>query len=1205
MGNSTDTASRLWLSLVIGLAVACGLLLAVRPTTVAAPMKVQPADDFVLWLTPPETSPASELWPLAAEAHQAGWQARSTVVEERLATLRNQERIVAFEPLAGGVGFTITAPVGLPPEVRRWREVSRVTPPGEATPEALDAWWRQGLNVAAVVRPTPLASQQVTTLTLNLGLHSRMVSGSTPRPEPIALSLTRDGELIASSTAMPFPSGSGGYLYAATLFEVYVYGGGGGGGGYCYPAIEPDDVLLAVQAGQTHSLTVPLLTALADQNTVMVYGQTAPSATLSVYLYRYDDTSVVYQQTVTATTTGGYQADFGGLAPLAPRDYGYVFHVSGGGNHVYARYNVPFLRVGFESDYLQGVVAPCAVITATLREPSGAPRDLAYGFSSSNGAFSVYFSTPSQVGDTLVVTAAGQVVSMTIPTLTAHPDAANDVVFGEALPGAAVEVDLYRGPLGYSYPSCPPYGDPDYSLSVTSALTGTLMGVYAADFSGLAGVIAGDYGAVYLTDAAGFQVYRCFAVPFMRAHLGDYYLTGQVNGSGPLTVTVWGSSGIPRDVHWIQAYGSGYFYDDDWEGELRLLAGDRVTVTTRDGEETGITMPWLTANADRANSIVYGQAPPNSSLRVGLSAVGLGLAGGGPPYDPYYDYTLWVTSTASGVYTADFSSLTTMQPGDQGAVFYVDPQDYEAYLEFSVLAAPAVRVQSGGNYVGGALPVESGQVVVTLRDALGRVKATASTWAYDWGSFDVHLYRDGQPVIIKAGDTVEVTAGDTRIQTPTPTSYPTSHAVENAAEDIFIVVAVPTLTVQADRVADVLSGQAPPDAPVEVTWRGGDDWDEAGRTWIVTATAAGDYELDLGAQVDLDRGDQIEVAWTDENGNQVWVAYRVSRIDAALRRNSVYVFGPAYRPLTLTLLSASHALLYTGTDTFNASGRARFGLYDQSGAPLYLGTGQTLVADLADEVMTATLPHLTARVDPQADTVSGEAPPRARLMISFGYYDWNYWPVTATVAGTYSLDLSDIVGGGSIGNGEVVYLHPDGHRVTLNYFAPHIEVALGQPYVNGVAPGPGVVTVTLRDAGGNVKGSGADTSWCGGWFYVSLADAQQEPAPVSGGDEVVVEAAGSVMAFSVPTLTASFDRQTGILTGAAPAGVWLSVVLAGGSRRIQAGADGTYAMDWGDLSPSPGAQGYVRITDGLGNETRLYFAVPYYDLYLPLASRGE
>ena len=177
--------SRLWLILVTGIVAICGLLFALRPTTVASPLTEQPTNVVVLWLVPPRVLSEPRPWPLLADAHQAGWEARSAVVRERLADLRDQGRIGAFGSLPSGIGFTVTIPAGLPSEVDHWREVARVTSLGEATQEALDAWWPLGLDLADGVRSGLLDAQQVTTFTLNLGLHSRLVSGATGRPESI------------------------------------------------------------------------------------------------------------------------------------------------------------------------------------------------------------------------------------------------------------------------------------------------------------------------------------------------------------------------------------------------------------------------------------------------------------------------------------------------------------------------------------------------------------------------------------------------------------------------------------------------------------------------------------------------------------------------------------------------------------------------------------------------------------------------------------------------------------------------------------------------------------------------------------------------------------------------------------------------------------------------------------------------------------
>ena len=152
-----------------------------------------------------------------------------------------------------------------------------------------------------------------------------------------------------------------------------------------------------------------------------------------------------------------------------------------------------------------------------------------------------------------------------------------------------------------------------------------------------------------------------------------------------------------------------------------------------------------------------------------------------------------------------------------------------------------------------------------------------------------------------------------------------------------------------------------------------------------------------------------------------------------------------------------------------------------------------------------------------------------------------------------------------------------------------------------------MVTVTLRDAEGGFKGSGVDMVWPGSWFYVDLADAQSEPVTVTGGDEIIVTATGGAMTYSVPSLTAVLYQQTGLLTGNAPAGLWLSAALDRAKRQVQVGPDGTFSLDWSDYSPSFGEHGNIWVTDDLGNEVRLYFTVSYhygYNIFLPLVNRG-
>jgi hypothetical protein len=1185
-------------------AAVLGLLFCFHPATLLSAFTEQSAahqgtNAVALWLASPQTPPASDHWALTIDAHQAGWLTRSFAVRERLVALQAQQQIVGFAALSGDVGFVITACEELPPEVRSWPEIARITAPEEATPEALAAWWRQGLASMSF----QVQAQQAVTLSLNLGLDSYLVSGRAPRPESIDLTLVLSDVVIASGSADPFPDGMGGYSYVAHLWPVYY----GGGGGFCGWDVLSGGVLEAVQAGRIVSLTVPPLSVLAEQDSGVVSGETAPSATLDIYLYRYADPDSTAQQTVSATPDGSYQASFG---TLAPRDHGYVFYIDASGNGVYAAFHVPWLRIGVGHQYAGGVAMPNQPLVVTLVDAGGNLLDQYHSCTWSTGAFGAYLYPEPQAGHTVVVTAGEQTISMTVPALTAHPSPAQDAVSGETLAGMAVEVDLYVGPLGYESGDTWPTGSPAHVVTTTA----TVGGLYTASLAGLTDLAPPNYGVVYLTDASGYQAYRRFAVPFLRVHVGGYWLIGQVNGRQQVTVTVWSGSGIPRAMDAFATYDNGYF-DRGWLHDLSVLPGDWVTLTQENGQEMGISVPYLTAQADLPGNTVYGKAPPHSQIRVALERHGYPsypaptptpsspfASGGGTDWQ---EYAVWVTSTATGAYTASLNNVVTMEVGDLGTAAWVSAQGHQAYVLWYVPGEVTLRLQRGGNHVSGVyrsnLDWDYPTLTITLRDAMGQVKAQDQTRLRYNSWFEVHLYgQDGWPALIQAGDTVEA-----------------------IVRDQSVALSVPPLTVDANAAGNVIYGQAPPDAQIDVSWRGADGWDAPSRSWTITATASSAYELDLSGEVDVERGDRLEASWVHPDGHTVWTARQLPRIEAMLGERRVTVLGVPYpeAPVTVTLRAADGSLIETAS-TFAKGGHSA-AFYLQS----TLGEGQRLAAQLPGEEVTLTLPRLTSKVDIYADVVQGVAPPNASLQVAVSNSHYWYWPakptasqgkvgaegggwwsswqpVTATVTGTYYVDFSgqsDISAGTK---GTLAYLDPDGHRVFLTFGAPYLEVWLGRTYVKGWSAGPGTVTTTLQHADGTFKGQGMATADSySGRFQPYLYDDAANPVSVQSGDRLIVETGDTVMTVTVPTLSASFDRPGGILSGSAPPGAWLRASLDDMYREVLVSPDGHYALDWSDQDVVAGMGGAVRYVDSVGNVVWIEFMVPWERIYLPLILR--
>ncbi len=209
-------------------------------------------------------------------------------------------------------------------------------------------------------------------------------------------------------------------------------------------------------------------------------------------------------------------------------------------------------------------------------------------------------------------------------------------------------------------------------------------------------------------------------------------------------------------------------------------------------------------------------------------------------------------------------------------------------------------------------------------------------------------------------------------------------------------------------------------------------------------------------------------------------------------------------------------------------------------------------------------------------------------------------PVTVSATGTYSLDLSGVVDlvPGSLGT--VTYTDAEGNQVRVHFAGPYLSVTLGMAAVNGTAPGGLPVTLTLYAPNGEVKGTGRVDPAYTSWFYASLADSQGDPVAVAAGDRLRLQSPGGVLSMTVPTLSVAFDRERHVLTGVAPAGGWLEVLLASFNRRVQTAPDGTWGMDWADVEPRPGDRGEVHYADEHGNRTALPFEIPYYRAFLPL-----
>jgi hypothetical protein len=305
-------------------------------------------------------------------------------------------------------------------------------------------------------------------------------------------------------------------------------------------------------------------------------------------------------------------------------------------------------------------------------------------------------------------------------------------------------------------------------------------------------------------------------------------------------------------------------------------------------------------------------------------------------------------------------------------------------------------------------------------------------------------------------------------------------------------------------------------------------------------------------------------------------------------------------PVNLTLKNSSGATKATASTTSEWDGDFYVYHWDWSCpagcSGLYYDTGDTLYVE-AGLTTTLAIPELTALVDRDADTVSGQAPPNISSTNPYTLpilYAWvqganrhtGWWQmvdkfITTDASGHYStvftytnpttatLDLHP-----PHTYGYLRYVDAQGNQVSLYYHAPEVGVQSYNDWVNGNAGMPRVaVTVTLKSSTGAVKGQFDGNADYYGWFGEGLRDIYDNASRSMPGDVVeMVSESGASVSVPVVELTALADHVADTVTGVGPPNIAVTytnyITLPG--LRVDV---------WG---PSPSPEQWVT-TDGDGN----------------------
>lgn len=1067
--------------------------------------------------------------------------------------------------------------------------------------------------------------------TLNVLISDQTVAGRTNNVGPVLISQMRGTTLIASLSTKPIPDGSG-FFYATKLSSIPQYGLPCYPGGNCFLPLTAGDVIQVAQAGSLLTMTVPAMTALAYPKEDVIRGTAPPSQTVAVSWFSADDPNLSAARTATVTAISEFTVSLAGAADVRPRDSGFVALATGPNATAYQKFIAPFLRAQLNGSNIMGYASPFSLVNLEVRDARGIVRT-GSTIANGDGEFigGVYSGTLYSLAPGDVISASGaQAFSMMVEPVSARASYTQAQVTGTAPANRLVLLEVLHGPISLSYVSTPIIATPTQAVTSTSAGT----------FSAAAALQAGDYGTANISDAEGNQTYVPFTLPYLRARMGEAVfnnnsyvdlsvLMGQLDVySVPVTITIQGKSGYIKDIRAASIYGDwGYFNSNTYYGGSNdattnlLSAGDVVTVASRLGAHIVFALPTLTAQSDTATDTVVGTAPPNSVVRI---KVGNSYAysypypvpaeptaapvpantplpalskqypqgGGGPTptpiaggYNPNIVATLVVTTNANGLFSASFAGLVDITSQSVGEVEWISPQGYTAVQSFRAQGYCAPRlyeVNLSRSTLGLDQMSNCPQYTVRLLGANGAEKAALQ---FTGGIQNLFFAQRILP-----NDTIELIADGRTTQWR-----------------------VPSIAVALNPATDVVSGTAPPNsaiqawvvnAPAYITYGYKDN------TTLFTATvgASGVFTKSLGGILDIAPGTTIRLSVNNEPRFVIENALLWTRTH--LYQPYLDVTVPNQNSFSLTVQSPGSSPIAA-----NLLGEAFFYPADRAIVTRTIVPGDQIKITSAQQMTSFTVPTLSAKLDVSKRTVTGQAPPNARLHLILTNYGDSEFPqydlsltqdVTANAAGAFTATFTGTQVMPSFGS--LVYFTPEGNEVEMGFGAARWHVFIGSQAVDGrVVMTSTPSSLTLRGADGSVKSQVKPFAELyggtfNGMFTVSIAS----------GDRIELAQPDGFSVFIVPVFTARHDAERNVVEGQTVPNALITLSLpqppnpynySPASRRTQANASGRFALDITGLKLQFGAQGVANVYDSQGNSIGVNFTINSHKRYLPIASR--
>jgi hypothetical protein len=301
-------------------------------------------------------------------------------------------------------------------------------------------------------------------------------------------------------------------------------------------------------------------------------------------------------------------------------------------------------------------------------------------------------------------------------------------------------------------------------------------------------------------------------------------------------------------------------------------------------------------------------------------------------------------------------------------------------------------------------------------------------------------------------------------------------------------------------------------------------------------------------------------------------------------------------------------------------GTLYFNVYYNETPSQFILPGDTVYVSSGSQNLTIPVDRITAYVNPDAEFVSGQAPPGASVRVIPEGHRTAYVDLTADTSGHFTANnpytnytwqnctLGTTTVGYNPGDGGRVYLqHPDGSQV-FSYFGRFIVVNENEPYVEAyIYATHGIPfftastqTVTLVDTPPQGSPSTAASNGGGtGNGYVKFSTTTS-PIPlttkVRAGDSITVSflegpngvtRPATITLNTVPLVTGSPDLDTSTLAGVAPSSWWGVATLSG---PVSAGPVSIPPRQFSAYGPLQFKNGTTPVTLGQGYNGLVWFS---------------